>query len=112
MQLYKNDPSSLSASLSFCPHSCISLLCHHFPLMLIISSFFIFFNSIPVNMTYSFACLSPSPSGPPCPSLSLSLSLSFCHVSGGHSRNNSGTSESSIPNLARSLLLVDQLIDL
>uniref|UniRef100_A0A8C7DXW9 non-specific serine/threonine protein kinase n=1 Tax=Oncorhynchus kisutch TaxID=8019 RepID=A0A8C7DXW9_ONCKI len=31
---------------------------------------------------------------------------------GGHSRSNSGTSESSIPNLARSLLLVDQLIDL
>uniref|UniRef100_W5NCR6 non-specific serine/threonine protein kinase n=1 Tax=Lepisosteus oculatus TaxID=7918 RepID=W5NCR6_LEPOC len=31
---------------------------------------------------------------------------------GGHSRNNSGSSESSIPNLARSLLLVDQLIDL
>uniref|UniRef100_A0A1A7YJS3 non-specific serine/threonine protein kinase n=1 Tax=Iconisemion striatum TaxID=60296 RepID=A0A1A7YJS3_9TELE len=31
---------------------------------------------------------------------------------GGHSHSNSGTSESSIPNLARSLLLVDQLIDL
>ncbi|XP_063344784.1 AP2-associated protein kinase 1-like isoform X4 [Pelmatolapia mariae] len=31
---------------------------------------------------------------------------------GGHSRTNSGSSESSIPNLARSLLLVDQLIDL
>nr|XP_042696209.1 AP2-associated protein kinase 1 isoform X13 [Chrysemys picta bellii] len=31
---------------------------------------------------------------------------------GGHSRNNSGSSESSLPNLARSLLLVDQLIDL
>ncbi|XP_070819885.1 AP2-associated protein kinase 1 isoform X2 [Chaetodon trifascialis] len=31
---------------------------------------------------------------------------------GGHSRSNSGSSESSIPNLARSLLLVDQLIDL
>ncbi|XP_035591927.1 AP2-associated protein kinase 1-like isoform X11 [Oncorhynchus keta] len=31
---------------------------------------------------------------------------------GGHSRSNSGTSESSIPNMARSLLLVDQLIDL
>ncbi|XP_029618734.1 AP2-associated protein kinase 1 isoform X11 [Salmo trutta] len=31
---------------------------------------------------------------------------------GGHSRSNSGTSESSIPNLARSLLLVEQLIDL
>uniref|UniRef100_A0A8C8M5H4 Protein kinase domain-containing protein n=1 Tax=Oncorhynchus tshawytscha TaxID=74940 RepID=A0A8C8M5H4_ONCTS len=31
---------------------------------------------------------------------------------GGHSRSNSGTPESSIPNLARSLLLVDQLIDL
>uniref|UniRef100_A0A4W5L137 non-specific serine/threonine protein kinase n=1 Tax=Hucho hucho TaxID=62062 RepID=A0A4W5L137_9TELE len=31
---------------------------------------------------------------------------------GGYSRSNSGTSESSIPNLARSLLLVDQLIDL
>uniref|UniRef100_A0A8C6NMC0 non-specific serine/threonine protein kinase n=1 Tax=Nothobranchius furzeri TaxID=105023 RepID=A0A8C6NMC0_NOTFU len=30
----------------------------------------------------------------------------------GHSHSNSGTSESSIPNLARSLLLVDQLIDL
>ncbi|XP_054612569.1 AP2-associated protein kinase 1-like isoform X2 [Dunckerocampus dactyliophorus] len=33
-------------------------------------------------------------------------------VSGGHSRSNSGGSESSLPNLARSLLLVDQLIDL
>ncbi|XP_030272454.1 AP2-associated protein kinase 1 isoform X8 [Sparus aurata] len=33
-------------------------------------------------------------------------------ASGGHSRSNSGSSESSIPNLARSLLLVDQLIDL
>ncbi|XP_054904871.1 AP2-associated protein kinase 1-like isoform X7 [Poeciliopsis prolifica] len=31
---------------------------------------------------------------------------------GGHSHSNSGSSESSIPNLARSLLLVDQLIDL
>ncbi|XP_031675935.1 AP2-associated protein kinase 1 isoform X17 [Oncorhynchus kisutch] len=31
---------------------------------------------------------------------------------GGHSRSNSGSSESSIPNMARSLLLVDQLIDL
>ncbi|XP_036729650.1 AP2-associated protein kinase 1 isoform X12 [Balaenoptera musculus] len=31
---------------------------------------------------------------------------------GGHSRNSSGSSESSLPNLARSLLLVDQLIDL
>uniref|UniRef100_A0A4W3HBQ8 non-specific serine/threonine protein kinase n=1 Tax=Callorhinchus milii TaxID=7868 RepID=A0A4W3HBQ8_CALMI len=31
---------------------------------------------------------------------------------GGHSRNNSGSSEPSLPNLARSLLLVDQLIDL
>ncbi|KAF6729272.1 AP2-associated protein kinase 1 [Oryzias melastigma] len=31
---------------------------------------------------------------------------------GGHSRTNSGSSESSLPNLARSLLLVDQLIDL
>ncbi|XP_055551952.1 AP2-associated protein kinase 1 isoform X20 [Falco cherrug] len=31
---------------------------------------------------------------------------------GGHSRNNSGSSESSLPNIARSLLLVDQLIDL
>ncbi|GLD66818.1 AP2-associated protein kinase 1-like isoform X11 [Lates japonicus] len=31
---------------------------------------------------------------------------------GGHSRSNSGSSESSIPNSARSLLLVDQLIDL
>ncbi|XP_039624437.1 AP2-associated protein kinase 1 isoform X8 [Polypterus senegalus] len=31
---------------------------------------------------------------------------------GGHSRNNSSSSESSLPNLARSLLLVDQLIDL
>ncbi|XP_073685170.1 AP2-associated protein kinase 1 isoform X3 [Garra rufa] len=31
---------------------------------------------------------------------------------GGHSRSNSGSSESSLPNLARSLLLVDQLIDL
>ncbi|XP_063167630.1 AP2-associated protein kinase 1 isoform X3 [Candoia aspera] len=31
---------------------------------------------------------------------------------GGHSRNSSGGSESSLPNLARSLLLVDQLIDL
>lgn len=37
----------------------------------------------------------------------LSLTLS-----GGHSRNNSGSSESSLPNIARSLLLVDQLIDL
>uniref|UniRef100_A0A3P8W486 non-specific serine/threonine protein kinase n=1 Tax=Cynoglossus semilaevis TaxID=244447 RepID=A0A3P8W486_CYNSE len=31
---------------------------------------------------------------------------------GGHSRSNSGSSETSIPNLARPLLLVDQLIDL
>uniref|UniRef100_A0A3P9NM47 non-specific serine/threonine protein kinase n=1 Tax=Poecilia reticulata TaxID=8081 RepID=A0A3P9NM47_POERE len=31
---------------------------------------------------------------------------------GGHTHSNSGSSESSIPNLARSLLLVDQLIDL
>nr|XP_046225900.1 AP2-associated protein kinase 1-like isoform X10 [Oncorhynchus gorbuscha] len=33
-------------------------------------------------------------------------------VSGGHSRSNSGSSESSLPSLARSLLMVDQLIDL
>ncbi|XP_031133665.1 AP2-associated protein kinase 1-like isoform X2 [Sander lucioperca] len=33
-------------------------------------------------------------------------------VSGGHSRSNSGGSESSLPSLARSILLVDQLIDL
>ncbi|XP_076019980.1 AP2-associated protein kinase 1-like isoform X2 [Genypterus blacodes] len=33
-------------------------------------------------------------------------------VSGGHSRSNSGGSESSLPSLARSLVLVDQLIDL
>ncbi|XP_029940032.1 AP2-associated protein kinase 1 isoform X2 [Salarias fasciatus] len=33
-------------------------------------------------------------------------------VSGGHSRSNSGGSESSLPSLARSLMLVDQLIDL
>ncbi|KAK7146481.1 hypothetical protein R3I93_014050 [Phoxinus phoxinus] len=31
---------------------------------------------------------------------------------GGHSRSNSGSSETSLPSLARSLLLVDQLIDL
>ena len=31
---------------------------------------------------------------------------------GGHSRNSSRSSESSLPNLARSLLPVDQLIDL
>ncbi|CDQ60965.1 unnamed protein product [Oncorhynchus mykiss] len=31
---------------------------------------------------------------------------------GGHSRSNSGSSESSLPSLARSLLMVDQLIDL
>ncbi|KAG7281292.1 hypothetical protein CRUP_030975, partial [Coryphaenoides rupestris] len=31
---------------------------------------------------------------------------------GGHSRSNSGSSESSIPNMARPILLVDQLIDL
>ncbi|XP_030111276.1 AP2-associated protein kinase 1 isoform X27 [Mus musculus] len=34
------------------------------------------------------------------------------NTQGGHSRNSSGSSESSLPNLARSLLLVDQLIDL
>ncbi|XP_067326811.1 AP2-associated protein kinase 1 isoform X4 [Anolis sagrei] len=34
------------------------------------------------------------------------------NAQGGHSRNSSGSSESSLPNLARSLLLVDQLIDL
>ncbi|XP_077662089.1 AP2-associated protein kinase 1 isoform X4 [Eretmochelys imbricata] len=39
-------------------------------------------------------------------------SSSFTAGSGGHSRNNGGSSESSLPNLARSLLLVDQLIDL
>ncbi|XP_041742005.1 AP2-associated protein kinase 1 isoform X7 [Coregonus clupeaformis] len=33
-------------------------------------------------------------------------------VSGGHSRSNNGSSESSLPSLARSLLMVDQLIDL
>ncbi|XP_056364510.1 AP2-associated protein kinase 1 isoform X7 [Oenanthe melanoleuca] len=37
---------------------------------------------------------------------------SFTAGPGGHSRNNSGSSESSLPNIARSLLLVDQLIDL
>ncbi|XP_050838932.1 AP2-associated protein kinase 1 isoform X6 [Serinus canaria] len=37
---------------------------------------------------------------------------SFPAGPGGHSRNNSGSSESSLPNIARSLLLVDQLIDL
>ncbi|XP_078143153.1 AP2-associated protein kinase 1 isoform X2 [Centroberyx gerrardi] len=37
---------------------------------------------------------------------------SASQVSGGHSRSNSGGSESSLPSLARSLLLVDQLIDL
>ncbi|TKS84516.1 AP2-associated protein kinase 1 [Collichthys lucidus] len=39
-------------------------------------------------------------------------SLRSPQVSGGHSRSNSGGSESSLPSLARSLLLVDQLIDL
>ncbi|XP_029920611.1 AP2-associated protein kinase 1 [Myripristis murdjan] len=37
---------------------------------------------------------------------------SASQVSGGHSRSNSGGSESSLPSLAHSLLLVDQLIDL
>uniref|UniRef100_A0A3P8P9B8 non-specific serine/threonine protein kinase n=1 Tax=Astatotilapia calliptera TaxID=8154 RepID=A0A3P8P9B8_ASTCA len=41
-------------------------------------------------------------------SVLITTSLYYC----GHSRTNSGSSESSIPNLARSLLLVDQLIDL
>lgn len=74
-------------------------------LILIITSLFIFSITIFVNTAYSFACPSV------LPSLS-SLSLSLWHISGGHSRSNSGSSESSIPNLARSLLLVDQLIDL
>uniref|UniRef100_A0A671NU83 non-specific serine/threonine protein kinase n=1 Tax=Sinocyclocheilus anshuiensis TaxID=1608454 RepID=A0A671NU83_9TELE len=43
---------------------------------------------------------------------SLFLFSSFRHVLGGHSRSNSGSSETSLPSLARSLLLVDQLIDL
>lgn len=50
---------------------------------------------------------------------SAHLTLTLCFVlnpvfplPGGHSRNSSGSSESSLPNLARSLLLVDQLIDL
>lgn len=38
--------------------------------------------------------------------------LSIWPLLGGHSRSNSGSSESSLPNLARSLLLVDQLIDI
>lgn len=43
MQLYNNNPSSLSACFSFslCPHSCISLLCHPFPLIPINSSLLI-----------------------------------------------------------------------
>lgn len=70
-----------------------------------------FLHTISVNITYSFACFSLISLGSSM-SISVSLSLSFWHVSGGHSRSNSGSSESSIPNLARSLLLVDQLIDL
>ncbi|XP_035618342.1 AP2-associated protein kinase 1-like isoform X7 [Oncorhynchus keta] len=38
--------------------------------------------------------------------------MASSQVSGGHSRSNSGSSESSLPSLARSLLMVDQLIDL
>ncbi|XP_059379766.1 AP2-associated protein kinase 1-like isoform X9 [Carassius carassius] len=38
--------------------------------------------------------------------------LSKSSSQGGHSRSNSGSSETSLPSLARSLLLVDQLIDL
>ncbi|XP_037742473.1 AP2-associated protein kinase 1 isoform X24 [Chelonia mydas] len=40
------------------------------------------------------------------------IPLPLSDTPGGHSRNNGGSSESSLPNLARSLLLVDQLIDL
>ncbi|XP_078386826.1 AP2-associated protein kinase 1-like isoform X2 [Cetorhinus maximus] len=36
----------------------------------------------------------------------------FASGAGGHSKNRSGSSENSLPGLARSLLLVDQLIDL
>lgn len=98
IQLYKDDPSS--HCFFFCSPSCIFLLCHHLRLLTFRS-----FHTIFVNITHSFA----SPSALPWPSL-----VSFClwHISGGHSRSNSGSSESSIPNLARSLLLVDQLIDL
>lgn len=44
--------------------------------------------------------------------LSYSFSSCFWHVLGGHSHSSSGSSETSLPTLARSLLLVDQLIDL
>lgn len=62
------------------------------------------------NFTPSFA----PPSALPCPSLSFFFPSAFplWHIPGGHSHRNSDTSESNIPNLARSLLLVDQLIDL
>jgi len=58
-----------------------------------------------------------SSSSPPPPSVCLYSSSSspplfLRPVSGGHSRSNSGGSESSLPSLARSMLLVDQLIDL
>lgn len=64
-----------------------------------------------------FACRdSRSSASPPrvclyssCP---LAFPLSLWPILGGHSRSNSGGSESSLPSLARSLLLVDQLIDL
>ncbi|XP_041032246.1 AP2-associated protein kinase 1-like isoform X3 [Carcharodon carcharias] len=50
-------------------------------------------------------------------SSSAAISDPFIHVPlsdfpGGHSKNRSGSSENSLPGLARSLLLVDQLIDL
>lgn len=115
MQLYKDYPSSLSAcfSFSFCPpfmhlsavpsfslnlHQILALNFSIQSLLLLLILFCLFF----------FFTISLGSSM----SISFSVSLSFCHVSGGHSRSNSGSSESNIPNLARSLLLVDQLIDL
>lgn len=66
--------------------------------------------SFPLLSSIYFPLLTPPP--PPFSlslSFSLSSSLSFWHVLGG---SNSGSSETSLPNLACSLLLVDQLIDL
>uniref|UniRef100_A0A8C6KWR0 non-specific serine/threonine protein kinase n=1 Tax=Nothobranchius furzeri TaxID=105023 RepID=A0A8C6KWR0_NOTFU len=95
-----------SASFSFFPHSCTHpshfyLLIHHL------------FHTTPPPPTTFFLWLV-------CYYLPWLLHAHLCllpsfflaRFPGGHSHSNSGTSESSIPNLARSLLLVDQLIDL
>ncbi len=79
MQLYKDYPSSLSACFSFslCPHSCISLLCHHFPLINMNFSLLIFSVQSLLILLILLLVFHHFPRLFHFPSLSLSLSLSL-----------------------------------